>query len=319
MHRIAQIGAGRMGAVHLANAARHPRLKVVWLVDPRPDAAQIAAAAGAQVGTVDQVLADASIEGVIVASSTDTHLALVKACLAAGKAVFCENLLAAEPELARPKAPLYVAFNRHFDPDLLALKDRLDAGEIGRIETLNIVSHDPQPPPLAFIPTSGGMYRDLTIHDFDLACWLMPDPFVEVFTWASCLVDPAIAQAGDVDTARTLLRDAHGRLCSISNTRRSGCGLDHRVEAFGSGGMIKAGDLVQNTVQVWREAGGLGAPRDRDFIARYAAAYRGEMDHFADILAGTAEPATGYADSVRSLRLAEAARQSLKTGLPVRL
>jgi myo-inositol 2-dehydrogenase/D-chiro-inositol 1-dehydrogenase len=316
-----------MGAVHLANAASHPRLEVVWLVDPRPDAAQIAAAAGAQVASVEQALADASIEGVIVASSTDTHLTLVKACLAAGKAVFCEkpldleltNLLAAEPELASPKAPLYVAFNRHFDPDLLALKGRIDAGEIGRIETLNIISHDPQPPPLSFIPTSGGMYRDLTIHDFDLACWLMPEPFVEVFTWASCLVDPAIAEAGDVDTARTLLRDAHGRLCAISNTRRSGCGLDHRVEAFGSGGMIKAGDLVQNTVQVWREDGGLGAPRDRDFIARYAAAYRGEMDHFADILAGTARPATGYADSVRSLSLAEAARQSLKTGLPVRL
>jgi len=327
MHRIAQIGAGRMGVVHLANAARNPRLDVAWLIDPRPDAELIAASAGARTASLDQVLADPAVEGVIVASSTDTHLALVKACLAAGKAVFCEkpldlelsSLLAAEPELARPKAPLYVAFNRHFDPDLAALQARIAAGEIGELETLNIVSHDPQPPPLDFIPSSGGMYRDLTIHDFDLACWLMPDPFVEVFTWASCLVDPAIAEAGDVDTARTLLRDAKGRLCAISNTRRSGCGLDHRVEAFGSAGMLKAGDRIRGTVQLWREAGALSAPHDHDFIMRYAAAYRGEMDHFADILSGQAEPATGYADSVRSLRLAEAARQSMKTGLPVRL
>ena len=327
MHRIAQIGAGRMGAVHLANAAHNPRLQVVWLVDPRPDAAEIAASAGAQVASLEQVLADASIEGVVIASSTDTHLGLVKACLAAGKAVFCEkpldldlaSLLAAEPELAHPKTPLYVAFNRRFDPDCRALQARLATGEIGDLETLNITSHDPAPPPAHFIPTSGGLYRDFTVHDFDLACWLMPEPIVEVFTWASCLVDPAIAAAGDVDTARTLLHDAKGRLCAISNTRRSGYGFDQRVEAFGPGGMLRAGDLVQDTVQAWRESGATGAPRYMDFISRYAAAYRGEMEHFADILSGQAQPETGYADSVRSLRLAEAARQSLRTGLPVRI
>jgi myo-inositol 2-dehydrogenase/D-chiro-inositol 1-dehydrogenase len=327
MHRIAQIGAGRMGAVHLANAAHNPRLQVAWLVDPRPDAAEIAASAGAQVGSVEQVLADASLEGVIIASSTDTHLTLVKACLAAGKAVFCEkpldldlaSLLAAGPELAHPNVPLYVAFNRRFDPDCRALQARIAAGEIGDLETLNIVSHDPAPPPAHFIPTSGGLYRDFTIHDFDLACWLMPEPIVEVFTWASCLVDPAIAAAGDVDTARTLLRDAKGRLCAISNTRRSAYGFDQRIEAFGPGGMLRAGELVQDTLQAWRATGATGAPRYMDFISRYAAAYRGEMQHFADILSGQAQPETGYADSVRSLRLAEAARQSLNSGAPVRL
>jgi myo-inositol 2-dehydrogenase / D-chiro-inositol 1-dehydrogenase len=327
MHRIAQIGAGRMGVVHLANAVRNPRLDVAWLVDPRPDVEAIAASAGAKMASVDQVLADASIEGVIVASSTDTHLSLVKACLAAGKAVFCEkpldlslaNLLAAEPELGRPKAPLYVAFNRHFDPHLRALQAKIAAGEIGELETLQVVSHDPAPPPLEFIPTSGGLFKDFAIHDLDMACWLMPDPIVEVFAWTSCLVDPAIAEAGDVDTARTLLRDARGRLCSISNTRRSGCGYDQRVEAFGSAGMAAAGDFVADSVQVWREAGRRTAPRHLGFIDRYAEAYRAEVDHFADILSGAAQPETGYADSVRSLRLAEAAAQSVATGAPVRL
>ncbi|HEY3949008.1 Gfo/Idh/MocA family protein [Phenylobacterium sp.] len=327
MHRIAQFGAGRMGAVHLANAANHPRLEVAWLVDPRPDAGAIASSVGARLGSVEDVLADAAVEGVIVASSTDTHLDLATACLAAGKAVFCEKpldldlprLLAAESDLVTPAAPLYVAFNRRFDPDCRALQARLAAGEIGELESLNIVSHDPAPPPAHFIPTSGGLYRDFTIHDFDLAGWLMPDPIVEVFTWASCLVDPAIAAAGDVDTARTLLRDAKGRLCMISNSRRSGYGFDQRIEAFGSGGMLRGGDLVQDTVQLWREAGAQAAPRYMDFISRYAEAYRGEMDHFAQVLAGTAQPETGYADSVRSLRLAEAARRSLATGAPVRL
>jgi myo-inositol 2-dehydrogenase / D-chiro-inositol 1-dehydrogenase len=327
MHRIAQIGAGRMGAVHLANAARNPRLDVVWLVDPRPDAEAIAASAGAKTASVEEVLADPSIEGVVVASSTDTHLALVKACLDVGKAVFCEkpldlslaNVLAAEPELGHPKTPLFVAFNRHFDPQVRGLRAKIMAGEIGDLETLQVVSHDPAPPPANFIPTSGGLFKDFAIHDLDMACWLMPDPVVEVFAWASCLVDPAIAEAGDVDTARTLLRDAKGRLCSISNTRRSGCGYDQRVEAFGSAGMASAGDLVSDSVQVWREVGRRTAPRHMDFISRYAEAYRAEIDHFADMLAGAAEPETGYAESVRSLRLAEAAAQSVASGAPVRL
>jgi myo-inositol 2-dehydrogenase/D-chiro-inositol 1-dehydrogenase len=327
MHRIAQIGAGRMGSVHLRNAALNPRLDLALLVDPRPDAAEVAASVGARVASLDEVLADDGVEGVIVAASTDTHLALVRACLAAGKAVFCEkpldldlaSLKAAEAELAHPKAPLFVAFNRRFDPHFRALRARIGSGGIGELETLQIVNHDPAAPPAHFIPTSGGLFKDFTIHDFDMAAWLMPDPFTEIFAWASCLVDPAIAQAGDVDTARVLLRDAKGRICVISNTRRSGCGYDQRIEAFGSAGMAMAGDVTQDTVQVWREDGAASAPLYPGFITRYAEAYRNEMDHFADILAGEAQPETAYAASVRSLALAEAAARSVATGAPVRL
>ena len=327
MHKIAQIGAGRMGLVHLQNAAANPRLEVALLVDPRPDATEIAGSVGARVATLDQVLADDRIEGVIVCSATDTHLKFALACLAAGKAVFCEKpldlslatLVAAEAQFAAAKAPLLVAFNRHFDPHFRALASRIAAGAIGDLETLQIISHDPAPPPLDFIPTSGGLFKDFAIHDLDVACWLMPDPIVEVFSWASCLVDPAIAAAGDVDTARTLLRDAKGRLCSISKTRRSGCGYDQRVEAFGSAGMASAGDFVTDTVEVWRPSGATTAPRSPGFLDRYAQAYRNEMEHFADILAGDAQPETGYADSVRSMALAEAAARSVATGQSVRL
>ena len=327
MHRIAQIGAGRMGSVHLKNAALNPRLDLAFLVDPRLDVSEIATSVGAQVATLDKVLADDSVEGVIVASSTDAHLEQALACLAAGKAVFCEKpldldlvtLKAAEAQLDKPKAPLFVAFNRRFDPHCRALRDRIRGGEIGELETLQIVNHDPAAPPAHFLPTSGGLFKDFTIHDFDMAAWLMPDPFVEVFAWASCLVDPAIAEVGDVDTARTLLRDAKGRICVISNTRRSGCGYDQRIEAFGSTGMACVGDVVQDTVQVWRENGATSAPLHPGFMSRYAEAYRNEMDHFADILAGDAQPETAYAASIASLALAEAAARSAKTGQPVRL
>ena len=327
MHRIAQIGAGRMGSVHLMNAAQNPRLDLAFVVDPRADLAEIAGQVGASIATLKQVLADDSVRGVIVASSTDAHLKQTLACLAAGKAVFCEkpldldvaSLKAAEAQLAKPKAPLFVAFNRRFDPHFRALRERIKGGEIGELETLHIINHDPAAPPAPFLPTSGGLFKDFTIHDFDMAGWLAPDPFVEIFAWASVLVDPAIGEVGDVDTARIMLRDARGRICVISNTRRSGCGYDQRIEAFGSTGMAAAGDVVRDAVQVWREGGATSAPLHPGFISRYAEAYRNEMDHFADILSGEAQPETAYAASLQSLSLAEAAALSAKIGQPVRL
>lgn len=327
MHRIAQIGVGRMGSVHLQNAAAHPSLDLAFVVDPRPDVAEVAAGVGAQPARLEDVLADPTVAGVIVASSTDAHLDHVLAALDAGKAVFCEKpldldsqrLKTFERALAEPAAPLFVAFNRRFDPHFRALKAKLDRGVIGELETLQIVNHDPAAPPAHFLPTSGGLFKDFTIHDFDMAAWLMPDPPVEIFAWASCLVDPAIAEVGDVDTARVMLRDARGRLCVISNTRRSGCGYDQRIEAFGSKGMVVAGDVTQDAVQVWSEDGARGAPLHPGFMARYADAYRGEIAHFADILGGRARPETGYAASVRTLELAEAAALSASIGAPIRL
>ncbi len=326
--KVALLGAGRMGQVHGRNAAANPRLDLVRVVDPKPEAAAaLAGELGCGVGSVEDALADPDITAVLIATSTSTHLDLVLAALAAGKAVFCEKpldldlsrLRAHAAELARPARPLYVAFNKRFDPHYAALKARLAAGEIGELETLHLISHDPAPPPPAFIPTSGGLFRDFSIHDFDMARWLLDEAPVELFAWAACLVDPAIGAAGDVDTARILLRCASGKLCMISNTRRSGYGYDQRAEAYGSKGAAFVANPRVAELETWTEAGALAAPIHAGFQARHAPSYAAELDHFAAVLAGEAAPVTGYAESVAALALAEAATRSVATGVPVRL
>ena len=326
--KVAQIGAGRMGTIHGRDAMAHPRLDLAYLIETRTDGAKtLAAELGCGVVSFAEALADPALDGVIVASATDTHLDFTLACLAAGKAVFCEKPL--DLDLARLRAheaafrgassPLYVAFNRRLDPHFQALKARIASGAIGTLETLAIVNHDPAAPPPSFIPASGGLFRDFTIHDFDTARWLLDEEPASVFAMADCLVDPAIGAAGDVDTARLVLRTASGRLCAISNTRRSGYGYDQRVEAFGSNGMAMVDNPRLTTLEAWSEAGAATAPIHGGFAARYAEAFRREMDHFAAILAGETDPLTGYEASVRALALAEAAACSVQTGAPVNL
>jgi myo-inositol 2-dehydrogenase/D-chiro-inositol 1-dehydrogenase len=326
--RVALLGAGRMGQVHGRNAAANPRLDLAFLVEPRAElGAPFAAELGCEVASLDAVLADPTIEAVLVATSTNTHLDLALAALLAGKAVFCEKPLDLSLEKMRahaaaleaPARPLYVAFNKRFDPNFRALQAKIAGGEIGALESLHLISHDPAAPPPDFIPTSGGLFRDFTIHDFDMARWLLDEPVTELFAWASCLVDPAIAAAGDVDTARTILRCASGKLCVISNTRRSGYGYDQRAEAFGSKGAAMIGNERVSTVETWTEAGALVAPIYPGFQSRFAASYAAELDHFADVLEGKAAPMTAYAASVGASMLAEAAARSAATGLPVKL
>jgi myo-inositol 2-dehydrogenase / D-chiro-inositol 1-dehydrogenase len=325
MVALALFGAGRIGRIHARNVAAHPDLTLRYVVDPASDAAAtLAGADGARVASVQAALADPEIAGVIIASSTDTHLDYCLAAAAAGKAIFCEKPIdldlgrarAAAGELA--SARLLVGFNRRFDPNFTALKAQLDSGALGDIETLNITSHDPAPPPIDYVRVSGGLFRDMAIHDFDTARWLLGETPVEVFAAASCLVDPAIGEAGDVDTAKILLRAASGKLCLISNSRRSGYGYDQRIEAFGSAGMARAGNVAESAVEIWSEGGAATDRFQNFFLDRYADAYRLEMAHFADVLAG-APPRVGYADGVAALALAEAAAASAATGLPVRL
>jgi myo-inositol 2-dehydrogenase/D-chiro-inositol 1-dehydrogenase len=247
------------------------------------------------------------------------------AAAAAGKKIFCEKPLDLDLARARRAAPqlsratLLLGFNRRFDPHFATLKSRIDSNAIGRLETLNITSHDPGPPPVSYIRVSGGLFKDMAIHDFDMARWLLGEEPSEVFAAASCLVDPAIAEAGDIDTARILLRTASGRLCVISNTRRSGYGYDQRIEAFGSAGTVRADNVLMSTVSTSTERGSAGDTLQNFFLDRYAEAYRREMRHFVEILRGAAAPAVGYADGVASLALAEAAAQSVRENAPVRV
>jgi myo-inositol 2-dehydrogenase / D-chiro-inositol 1-dehydrogenase len=326
MPKIALLGAGRIGKIHAANAAAHPELMLSHVVDPLAENAEaVAAATGAKVASLEAVLADSEVAGVIVASSTDTHLDYCLAAHAAGKAIFCEKPIDMDLARAQAAAPaladarLFVGFNRRFDPSFRALKARLSDGSVGRLESLQITSNDPGPPPVAYIKVSGGLFKDMAIHDFDMARWLLGEEPSEVFAWGSCLVDPAIGEAGDIDTARTMLKTTSGKLCVIANSRRSGFGYDQRIEAYGSAGMVRADNVTESTVHVWRDAGAAADRFQNFFLDRYAAAYRAEMGHFADLLAGKAEPAIGYADGVAALALAEAAGESLKTGRPVGL
>ncbi|RZJ44362.1 MAG: inositol 2-dehydrogenase [Brevundimonas sp.] len=323
---VALIGAGRMGSVHGPNAARHPLLKLKYIIDPRAEVAgAMASSLGAETATLDHALSDPDIGGILVCSSTDQHLEHALAAVKAGKAVFCEKPIdldlgkAQAAERQFDGARLVLAFNRRFDPHFRALKARLDAGVVGQLESLHVTNHDPAAPPPGFIPTSGGLFKDFTVHDLDLARWLLGEEPVEVFAMASCLVDPEIERLGDVDTARTLLKTRSGKMCVISNTRRSGYGYDQRIEAFGSKGAVQAGNTTAATTTQLTEAGQTAEPIHPGFMSRYAAAYAAEIDHFAQVATGAAKSEVGYADGVAALILAEACAESVRTGQPVHL
>ncbi len=324
MHKVVLIGAGRIGRIHAKNVAFSPRLQLVGVVDAiAASADSLAQEYGCPVLTLDQAMDDESVAGVIIASSTDTHLDYSVRAASVGKAVFCEKPI--DQDLGRARgaaeqlsnAKLLLAFNRRFDPNFQALKARLDSGAIGTLETLQITSNDPSPPPPSYVAVSGGLFKDMAIHDFDMARWLLGEEVVEVYATGSCLVDPEIGKLGDVDTARTVLKTASGRICVISNSRRSGFGYDQRIEAYASGGMVRADNVTESTVQVWSENGAAADRFQNFFLDRYAEAYRREMEHFADMLDG-ADASVGYADGVNALALAEAAAESVRTGVPVR-
>ena len=324
MINVALFGAGRIGRNHAMNAAARSDLKLKFIVDPNREASgPLARLTGAAAVDSDAALGDASVSGVIIASATNAHLDQALQAAAAGKAIFCEKPLDLDLARARnaaaqlERARMLMGFNRRFDPHFQALKTRLDAGAIGRLESLSIISHDPAPPPIEYVRISGGLFKDMAIHDFDTARWLMGEDPEEVFASASCLIDPAIAGAGDVDTAKTILRSAAGRLCVISNSRRSAYGYDQRIEAYGALGSLRAGNVMESTVSTWDERGGASDALQNFFLDRYAEAYRREMAHFAAILREEASPAVGYKDAVAALALAEAAALSTKLNKPV--
>ncbi|OMJ33043.1 inositol 2-dehydrogenase [Sphingomonas sp. Sph1(2015)] len=322
MHQIALIGAGRIGTVHAESIAAHPRLRLACVADAVPDAAgRLARHHGVPAVDVETALSMPGISGVVIASPTPTHVDLMLAAARRGHTVFCEKPV--DLDLARARAAaemldtmgarVLIGFNRRFDPHFAALRSRLADNALGAVEAVHIVSHDPAPPPIAYVETSGGLFSDMVIHDFDMARWLMDAPFTGVFAQAACLIDPAIGAAGDVDTARTILTTADGRMCTISSSRRSGYGYDQRIEVFGERGLIRAGNIARTSVEEWSADGCRSAPIQTFFLDRYADAYRREIAHFADMLEGAA-PLIDHHDGVAALALAEAARRSIASG-----
>jgi myo-inositol 2-dehydrogenase / D-chiro-inositol 1-dehydrogenase len=326
MLHFAQFGAGRIGAIHAANLAASGRARLVHVVDVHaPSAAALAAKHGAAVSDTATALADPQVGAVIIASSTDTHADLVIAAARAGKAIFCEKPIdlslarvdACLDAVAKAGVPMLVGFNRRFDPNFAELHRRIGAGTIGRVEQVVITSRDPGPPPVAYIKVSGGLFRDMTIHDFDMARWMLGEEPTEVFAYGATLVDPAIGEAGDIDSAMVLLKTASGRMAHINNSRRAAYGYDQRVEVHGSGGRLIAGNRTPTTVEL-ADANAVTADKPLHFfLERYADAYRIELNAFLDAVANKTPMPVGAEDGRQALVLADAALESLRTGRPV--
>jgi myo-inositol 2-dehydrogenase/D-chiro-inositol 1-dehydrogenase len=329
MVRFAVLGCGRIGRMHAQNLARNPSVHLVAVFDVVASAAQeIAHALGVRAAaSVEEVLGDASVDAVLIATPTDTHVPLLIAAAKAGKAVLCEKPIDLDmgrvqscwKEIAPFKPTVMIGFNRRFDPSFKAVRERIGAGEIGALEQVIITSRDPGPPPVAYVRVSGGLFRDMTIHDFDMARSLVGD-IVEVHATGANLIEPAIRAAGDIDAAMVTMRAASGALVHINNSRRCAYGYDQRIEAFGARGMLQAGNRTATTVEAWNDQH-TGA-RDvvlNFFIQRYQEAYVAELAHFVACVQETKEPLANFAAGVEALRLADAALESLRTGQTVRV
>ncbi len=324
--RIAIFGAGRIGATHAANVANSKAAVLHAVVDLRWQAAEeLAKKHGAVASTdIEAVMADPDVDGVIIASSTDTHVDLVLLAALRGKPILCEKPIdlglarvdRCLVEVERAGVPLQLGFNRRFDPIFGALAERLRAGAIGKLELLRITSRDPAPPPIEYVQVSGGLFRDMMIHDFDTARWLLGAEPVRVHAAGSCMVDPEIADCGDVDTAVVTLQTAAGVLCTIDNSRRATYGYDQRIEAHGALGMLQADNPRPTTVLYASEQAVSSDRLMTFFLDRYAAAYQRELDHFLAVIDGAPPKVTGV-DGRAALVLAEAAVASLASGKSV--
>lgn len=328
MFSVALIGAGRIGQIHAANIASHPQSSLRYVADIHPDSAKaLAERHGAEVAGVEAALADPAVDIVVIASATDTHAELSERALLAGKAVFCEKPIDLDiervrqcVELVRQKeGRMMVGFNRRFDPNFAHLRQSLVAGEVGELELLMIHSRDPGALPIEYLKVSGGMFRDMSIHDFDMARWILGEEPVRVHATAASLTDPAIAGIGDIDTAIVSLQCASGRMAVITNSRRAAYGYDQRIEVHGSKGMLNVANVVESTLVKSTVDGVVSQKPKHFFLERYSDSYRIEWDHFIGALKGEHALWPSAEDGERALVLAEAAVTSLRTGQAVAL
>lgn len=326
--QIGLLGAGRIGRIHGGNVAAHRRARLVAVADASPDAARgLAEATGAAVREPEAIFEADDIDAVVVCTPTDTHADLIERAARAGKAVFCEKPVDLDADRIRAclevveaaGTRLMVGFNRRFDPSFAAVKRRIGAGEIGAVELVTILSRDPEPPPPSYVARSGGLFRDMMIHDLDMARFLLGEEPIEVHAVASCLVDPGIGEAGDVDTAAVLLKTASGRIAQISNSRRATYGYDQRIEVHGSLGLLAAGNRHATTVAFADGRGYVADPALPFFLERYAEAYRAELDAFVEGVLGGGGLLPSGEDGLRAQVLADAATEAARCGEAVRV
>ncbi|HET8874842.1 MAG TPA: inositol 2-dehydrogenase [Casimicrobiaceae bacterium] len=316
---VALFGAGRIGNIHAGNVARQPGVRLHHVVDVDRAAAQaLAQQYGAEVPDAERAFADPAIAAVVIASSTDTHADLILRAAKAKKAIFCEKPVDLSLERARVCAeavraagvPCMIGFQRRYDPTFASLKARIDEGEIGEPEMLVVTSRDPGAPPVDYIKRSGDIFKDMLIHDFDIFRWILGDEAASVYATGSCLTDPAIEGAGDIDATAVTIRTRRGRLAQINTIRRAAYGYDQRFEVIGARGMLQAGNHRPTEVVLWSSGAITADKPEHFFLERYRAAYAAEMAHFFDVVGGRARPRTSIDDGVAALALAEAATTS---------
>ena len=326
--RFGLLGAGRIGKVHAKAVTGDANAKLVAVADAMAPAAQaIADQYGCDVRTIDAIEAAKDIDAVVICTPTDTHADLIERFVKAGKAVFCEKPI--DLSLARVKqclevvrahkGTLMVGFNRRFDPHFRAVRAEIDKGTVGDVEMVVITSRDPGAPPVEYIKRSGGIFRDMTIHDFDMARFLLGEEITEVVATAAVLVDPAIGTAGDFDSVQVLLKTASGRQAMISNSRRATYGYDQRIEVHGSKGAVSAENQRPVSIEVATGAGYTRPPLHDFFMTRYTEAYAAEIATFIAALNGTGKAEPSGEDGLIALALADAAVKSVAEGRVVKL
>lgn len=321
--KLALLGAGRIGKVHARAIAQDKRAKLVAVVDAMTDAAKaIADSTGCKVSTIEAVEADRDIDAVIICTPTNTHADLIERFAKAGKAIFCEKPIDLDVDRAkacvetvrRTGAKVMLGFNRRFDPHFRAVRQAIDDGRIGKVEMVTITSRDPGPPPAEYIKVSGGIFRDMTIHDFDMARFLLREEIHSVMASGAVLVDPKIGELGDYDSASLILTTKSGRQAIISNSRRASYGYDQRIEVHGSLGSVAAENQRPVSIEIANKDGYTRPPLHDFFMTRYTEAYAAEISAFIDSLESGSEPSPSAEDGVIALALADAALRAVKEG-----
>jgi myo-inositol 2-dehydrogenase/D-chiro-inositol 1-dehydrogenase len=322
------LGAGRIGQTHAKAIAGTAGARLVAISDPFAAAAQkVADAYGCDIRSIEEIVSSSDVDAVAICTPTDTHADLIEQFAIAGKKVFCEKPVDLSAERVKKAlatveaegATLMVGFNRRFDPDFMAAKAAIDNGQIGDVEMVTITSRDPGAPPAEYIKVSGGIFRDMTIHDFDMARWLLGEEVETVVAQASVLVDSKIGDLGDFDSVNVILRTASGKQAVITNSRRATYGYDQRIEVLGSKGMVQAENMLEANVKVATADNIATPPLENFFMTRYLDAYANEIAAFvAAVTNGTPTPTTGL-DGLKALELADAALESATTGKAVTL
>ncbi|MBD9373185.1 inositol 2-dehydrogenase [Rhizobium sp. ARZ01] len=319
--RFGLLGAGRIGKVHAKAVTGNPDAVLIAVADALPAAAEaIASQYGCNVRTIEQIEVAKDIDAVVICTPTDTHADLIERFSRAGKAIFCEKPVDLDVDrvracikiLGETKGKLMVGFNRRFDPHFMAVRKAIDEGRIGEVEMVTITSRDPGAPPVDYIMRSGGIFRDMTIHDFDMARFLLGEDPVSVSATAAVLVDKAIGEAGDYDSVSVILQTASGKQAIISNSRRATYGYDQRIEVHGSKGMVSAENQRPVSIEVANGEGYTRPPLHDFFMTRYTEAYANEIASFIASVEKSAPLSPSGADGLAALEIADAALKSVK-------